>query len=182
MRFIPVYRPSPFFQSRLPLCDLDVAQFLKSSLAQRQQMLVISGLSRLLVRRLFYFKRNQQSRKMKKFIYTLTKANYDEFTHERWSETVFESTRTFDNLFFEKKIETLMKINFFLNNRKWYFDKGIPYSLGIGLHGPPGTGKTSFIKALSNMTDRHIVTISLKLIKTKKQLDSIFFRATLQFV
>lgn len=122
-----------------------------------------------------YLSNLEKSRKMKKFIYTLTKTNYDEFTHERWSETVFESTRTFDNLFFDKKIETLAKINFFLKNRVWYFNKGIPYSLGIGLHGPPGTGKTSFIKALSNMTDRHIVTISLKLIKTKKQLDSIFF-------
>ena len=122
-----------------------------------------------------YLSNLEKSRKMKKFIYTLTKSTYDEFAHERWSETVFESTRTFDNLFFDEKRETLEKINFFLNNRKWYFDKGIPYSLGIGLHGPPGTGKTSFIKALSNMTDRHIVTISLKLIKTKKQLDSIFF-------
>jgi hypothetical protein len=122
-----------------------------------------------------YLSNLEKSRKLKRFIYTLTKANYEEFAYERWDETVFESTRTFDNLFFEKKRETLAKINFFVNNRKWYFDKGIPYSLGIGLHGPPGTGKTSFIKALSNLTDRHIVTISLKLIKTKKQLDSIFF-------
>ena len=122
-----------------------------------------------------YLSNLEKSRKMKKFIYTLTKTKYEDFTYERWDETIFESTRTFDNLFFDKKIETLAKINFFLNNRVWYFNKGIPYSLGIGLHGPPGTGKTSFIKALSNMTDRHIVTISLKLIKTKKQLDSIFF-------
>ena len=112
---------------------------------------------------------------MKRFIYTLTKVKYEEYTYERWDETVFESTRTFENMFFENKKETLTKINFFLNNRLWYFTKGIPYSLGIGLYGPPGTGKTSFIKALSNLTDRHIVTISLKLIKTKKQLDSIFF-------
>jgi hypothetical protein len=65
LKFIPVHRPIPFFLSRLRLCDLDVAQFLKSSLHQRQKMLVISGLSRLLVRRLFYFKRNQLSRQMK---------------------------------------------------------------------------------------------------------------------
>jgi hypothetical protein len=64
MRFIPVYRPSPFFQSRLPLCDLDVAQFRESSLRQRQQMLVISGLSRLLISRIF-FKDTRLSRQMK---------------------------------------------------------------------------------------------------------------------
>lgn len=64
LKFIPVYSQMPFFQSRLPLCDLDVAQFLKSSRAQRQKMLVISGLSRLLVRRLF-FKDTRLSRQMK---------------------------------------------------------------------------------------------------------------------
>ena len=64
MGYIPVYCPSPFFESRLPLCNLDIAQFLKSSLRQRQKMLVISGLSRLLVCRLF-FKDTQLSRQMK---------------------------------------------------------------------------------------------------------------------
>ena len=54
-KFIPIYRPMPFFQSKLLLCDLDAAQFRKSSLTQRQQMLVISGLSRLLIRKLFCF-------------------------------------------------------------------------------------------------------------------------------
>jgi chaperone BCS1 len=43
------------------------------------------------------------------------------------------------------------------------------------MHGPPGTGKTSLIKTIANYTNRHVVVISLKLIKTKKQLDSIFF-------
>ena len=65
VRFIPVYRPMPFFESRLPLCDIDVAQLRESSLAQRQKMLVISGLSRLLVSRLFYFKKNRKSKQMK---------------------------------------------------------------------------------------------------------------------
>ena len=67
LKFIPVHLPSPFFQSRLPLCDLDVAQFLKSSFAQRQKMLIISGLSRLLVSRLF-FKNTRLSRQMKTII------------------------------------------------------------------------------------------------------------------
>jgi chaperone BCS1 len=43
------------------------------------------------------------------------------------------------------------------------------------MHGPPGTGKTSFIKALANYTGRHIVIISLKLLKSKHDLDEIFF-------
>lgn len=122
-----------------------------------------------------YLSKLESSRKLKRFIYTLSKPSFEEFTYEMWNETLFESTRTFQNLFFDQKAHILRKIDFFQKNRKWYFDKGIPYSLGIGLYGPPGTGKTSFIKALANITDRHIVTISLKLIKTKKQLDAIFF-------
>jgi SpoVK/Ycf46/Vps4 family AAA+-type ATPase len=110
-----------------------------------------------------------------RFIYTLTKNKYEESKCELWEETLFESTRKFANLFFKNKTEVIEKLDFFLNNKKWYFDIGIPYSIGIGMYGPPGTGKTSLIKAIANYTNRHIVVISLKLVKSKKQLDSIFF-------
>jgi len=71
------------------------------------------------------------------------------------------SNVTFDNRFFEHKDEILNKINFFLNNKKWYENKGIPYTLGILLYGEPGCGKTSFIKALLNLTKRHAIDIKL---------------------
>lgn len=71
------------------------------------------------------------------------------------------SNVNFDNRFFEHKDEILNKINFFLNNKKWYENKGIPYTLGILLYGDPGCGKTSFIKALLNLTKRHAIDIKL---------------------
>jgi len=114
-------------------------------------------------------------RENKRFIYTLTKTMYDENRLEMWDETIFSSTRKFNNLFFTGKQSVIEKIDFFLKNKEWYYEMGIPYSLGIGMRGPPGTGKTSLIKALANYTNRHIISISLKLIKTKKQLDNVFF-------
>lgn len=114
-------------------------------------------------------------RQNKQYIYTLSQMKIEDDSYERWQETRFESTRSFNNLFFENKDRVCAKIDHFLKNKEWYFDKGIPYTLGIGLHGPPGTGKTSFIKAIANYTKRHIVSISLKMIKTKKHLDAVFF-------
>ena len=122
-----------------------------------------------------YVEAIEEKRKNKKFIYSLSKLDYEMDTYERWKETQFESTRTFSNLFFDERESVLKKLDYFLQNREWYFEKGIPYSLGFGLHGPPGTGKTSLIKALANYTNRHLVVISLKMIKTKKQLESVFF-------
>ena len=127
----------------------------------------------------------KDSRSNKQFIYFLekpekikNKSQEEILNTDYWREDMFETSRTFDNIFFDGKNHVINKIDFFLKNREWYYNKGIPYSLGIGLHGPPGTGKTSFIKALANYTKRHIIVISFKIIKTKSHLEEIFFENT----
>jgi ATP-dependent Zn protease len=117
----------------------------------------------------------EELRDKKRYIYTLIKAKFEKTRFELWDEIRFSSTRQFSNIFFKGKEDIIKKIDFFLNNKNWFYEKGIPYSLGIGMHGQPGTGKTSLIKAVGNYTNRHIIVISLKVIKTKGQLDSIFF-------
>ena len=73
----------------------------------------------------------------------------------------WSSSKTFDNLFFPGIKDIVKEIDFFINNSNWYKEKGIPWTLGILLSGIPGSGKTSFIKALMNYTKRHCVDIKL---------------------
>jgi hypothetical protein len=96
-------------------------------------------------------------------------------SHLVYSKAKFVTSRTFDNVFFEQKKNVKKRTKFFLENRDWYDKKGIPYTLGFMYHGPPGTGKTSTIKAVANEGRRHIINIQLSEIKTKQQLQHLFF-------
>jgi hypothetical protein len=117
----------------------------------------------------------QTLRENKQFIYTLERVQYTEDRLSCWSEHEFKSNFMFDNIFFHGKNELINQLDFFMHNKEWYANLGIPYTLGIGLHGPPGTGKTSLVKCIANYTGRHIIVLSLKLIKTRKQLFEFFY-------
>ncbi|EGD86857.1 hypothetical protein H112_05371 [Trichophyton rubrum D6] len=49
----------------------------------------------------------------------------------------------------------------FFSSGAWYHDRGIPYRRGYLLHGPPGTGKSSFIQALAGELDYDIAVLNL---------------------
>ncbi|KAI0273320.1 BCS1 N terminal-domain-containing protein, partial [Gloeopeniophorella convolvens] len=49
----------------------------------------------------------------------------------------------------------------FLERRAWYADRGIPYRRGYLLHGPPGSGKSSFIQALAGALSYDICVLNL---------------------
>lgn len=92
----------------------------------------------------------------------------------------FNTNRKFTNLFGEDIDTIKSRVNFFINNRNWYNEKGIPYSLGLLLSGEPGTGKTSTIKCLANETGRHIFNINLNNDISKQQLENLFFNEIVQ--
>lgn len=87
----------------------------------------------------------------------------------------FQTNRKFSNLF-GPEIEIVKKrVQFFIENKKWYDEKGIPYTLGLLLSGQAGAGKTSSVKCLANETGRHIININLNNDISKVQFENLFF-------
>jgi len=83
--------------------------------------------------------------------------------------------KTFDSLFFEGKDMLLRLLAQFEQQTGKYAVPGYPHKLGLLLHGPPGTGKTSLIKALAQWTKRSVVSIPLSKIRTNQELMDLVY-------
>jgi chaperone BCS1 len=94
----------------------------------------------------------------------------------------FNTNRTFKNVIGPESRLIEKRVNFFMNNKQWYSENGIPYTFGLMLYGLPGCGKTSIIKALSGVTRRHIINIKLHKYVTKTQMENLFFNESLHVV
>ncbi|CAG8763707.1 10633_t:CDS:2, partial [Acaulospora colombiana] len=60
-----------------------------------------------------------------------------------------------------ERLET--DVRHFLSRKQWYAKRGIPWRRGYLLHGPPGSGKTSYIQALAGSLGYDIYLINLSL-------------------
>lgn len=99
----------------------------------------------------------------------------DVMRHLNWTMTRFHTNKKLSNIFGKHTTEVKDRVNLFMNHPEWYEERGIPYTLGILLHGEPGCGKTSLIKALAQETGRHIFDLKLRKTTTQTQLRNLFY-------
>ena len=82
--------------------------------------------------------------------------------------------KTFECMFFEQKTELLEMLTRFKNSDMYAKHLGIDNTLGILLYGPPGTGKTMCCNAIANFLRRNIVQATVKEMRQKEAMDSLF--------
>ena len=94
-----------------------------------------------------------------------------------FGETPFKTNKSFDNIFFEAKPDFIEYISRFSKNselEKHYEESGNPFKAVILLHGDPGCGKSSLIKATIKHLKRHCILVPWTKIKTCNDFVSLF--------
>lgn len=92
-----------------------------------------------------------------------------------FSMTRFHTNKSMDTVYGKDTDRVRKSLDLFLHNPEWYEERGIPHTLGLLLHGQPGCGKTSTIKAIANDSNRHIINLKLSEKTRKDQLRNLFF-------
>ncbi len=89
--------------------------------------------------------------------------------------TPFNTFKSMDNIYGNHINEIRDRVRLFVDHPEWYSQRGIPYTLGLLLHGKPGCGKTSLIKAIAKDTNRHVFNLTIRKTTTQRQLLNLFF-------
>ena len=80
-----------------------------------------------------------------------------------WTKAMEKPKRSKDSVVLDRDLadELVRDARLFLSRARWYLERGIPYRRGYLLHGPPGTGKTSFCQVLAGELDADLCLLTL---------------------
>lgn len=98
----------------------------------------------------------QQSSEGKTIVYQARATSWEKFGEPR-------RKRPIESVILDKGVKerVIADVKGFLGSAKWYYERGIPYRRGYLLYGPPGSGKSSFIRALAGELDYNIAMLNL---------------------
>ena len=73
-----------------------------------------------------------------------------------------EAPEPFNGLWFDDNVLALDRLlSIWKNEKSWYRDRNLPWKLNFLLAGAPGTGKTSFVRALALKHGLHVMSMQL---------------------
>ena len=80
-----------------------------------------------------------------------------------WSLLTVQDKRPLSSVFLSAKNKNALiyHLDWFQSAGEWHRQHGVPYRTGIFLHGPPGTGKTSLVRAICASYDLGLYTMDL---------------------
>jgi len=92
-----------------------------------------------------------------------------------WTKEITHISKTMVNTIVSHKVNMMFyeDLSKFISNEAFHHVRGLPYRRGYLLHGLPGTGKTSLIKAIANDHNLPIFIISLNEFDTNNELEKI---------
>ncbi len=93
----------------------------------------------------------------------IEKGGKDKADYAYWEELNTVTNKRIENTIVSQEVEKnlFQDVKKFLDNPEWYHQRGIPWKRGYLLHGPPGTGKTSVIKAIANEYSMDVFSIQM---------------------